>query len=152
MPLRSDASPLGGIGDALFWLTLVPITAGITSNMAIEGNIIAPLIFLIVFHAALFACRFGLMNWAYKMGTSAIDSLTANMQAFTRAAAIMGCFVVGALTVNMGGTQINHAGLHPRCRHHGLLRGWRPDGQHGWHPDQPQHPERHHPWPRRSHR
>lgn len=103
----SAASPLGGIGDALFWLTLVPITAGITSNMAIEGNIIAPLIFLIVFHTALFACRFGLMNWAYKMGTSAIDSLTSNMQAFTRAAAIMGCFVVGALTVNMGGTQIN---------------------------------------------
>ncbi|MBS6416651.1 MAG: PTS system mannose/fructose/sorbose family transporter subunit IID, partial [Collinsella intestinalis] len=103
----SAASPLGGIGDALFWLTLVPITAGITSNMAIEGNIIAPLIFLVVFHAALFACRFGLMNWAYKMGTSAIDSLTSNMQAFTRAAAIMGCFVVGALTVNMGGTQIN---------------------------------------------
>lgn len=30
--------PLGGIGDALFWLTLVPITAGITSNMAINGN------------------------------------------------------------------------------------------------------------------
>ncbi len=62
----SAASPLGGIGDALFWLTLVPITAGITSNMAIEGNIIAPLIFLIVFHAALFACRFGLMppRWA----------------------------------------------------------------------------------------
>ena len=103
----SAASPLGGIGDALFWLTLVPITAGITSNMAIEGNIIAPLIFLVVFHAALSACRFGLMNWAYKMGTSAIDSLTSNMQAFTRAAAIMGCFVVGALTVNMGGTQIN---------------------------------------------
>ena len=24
--------PLGGIGDALFWLTLVPITAGITST------------------------------------------------------------------------------------------------------------------------
>ena len=30
--------PLGGIGDALFWLTLVPITASITSNMAIRGN------------------------------------------------------------------------------------------------------------------
>ena len=28
--------PLGGIGDALFWFTLVPITAGITSNMATE--------------------------------------------------------------------------------------------------------------------
>lgn len=103
----SAASPLGGIGDALFWLTLVPITAGITSNMAIDGNVLAPFIFLIVFHAALFACRFGLMGWAYKLGTSAIDALTANMQAFTRAAAIMGCFVVGCLTVAMGGTQIN---------------------------------------------
>lgn len=103
----SAASPLGGIGDALFWLTLVPITAGITSNMAISGNIAAPIIFLIVFHAALFACRFGLMNWAYKLGTSAIDSLMGSMKAFTRAAAIMGCFVVGSLTVAMGGTQIN---------------------------------------------
>lgn len=103
----SAASPLGGIGDALFWLTLVPITAGITSNMAIDGNIAAPFIFLLVFNLAQAACRFGLMSWAYKVGTGAIDALTANMQAFTRAASILGVFVVGALTVTMGGTQIN---------------------------------------------
>lgn len=47
------------------------------------------------------------MNWSYKLGTSAIDALTANMQAFTRAASIMGVFVVGCLVVTMGGTQIN---------------------------------------------
>ena len=103
----SAASPLGGIGDALFWLTLVPITAGITSNMAIDGNVVAPIIFLIVFNVAQFACRFGLMNWSYKVGTSAIDALTANMQAFTRAASILGVFVVGCLTVTMCATQIN---------------------------------------------
>ena len=103
----SAASPLGGIGDALFCLTLVPITAGITSNMAIEGNIAAPFIFLLIFNLAQAACRFGLMKWAYKVGTGAIDALTANMQAFTRAASILGVFVVGALTVTMGGTQIN---------------------------------------------
>ena len=103
----SAASPLGGSGDALFWLTLVPITAGITSNMAIEGNIAAPFIFLLIFNLAQAACRFGLMKWAYKVGTGAIDALTANMQAFTRAASILGVFVVGALTVTMGGTQIN---------------------------------------------
>lgn len=103
----SAASPLGGIGDALFWLTLVPITAGLTSNMAIDGNIAAPIIFLLVFNIAQAACRFGLMRWAYNVGTSAIDALTSNMQAFTRAASIMGCFVVGSLVVNMGGTQIN---------------------------------------------
>ena len=103
----SAASPLGGIGDALFWLTLVPITAGITSNMAIDGSIAAPFIFLVIFNIAQAACRFGLMNWSYKVGTSAIDALTANMQAFTRAASILGVFVVGALTVTMGATQIN---------------------------------------------
>ncbi len=29
-------APLGGIGDALFWYTLIPITAGLTANMAID--------------------------------------------------------------------------------------------------------------------
>ena len=97
--------PLGGIGDALFWLTLVPITAGITSNMAINGNAAAPIIFLVIFNVVQFALRFWLMNWSYKFGTSAIDALTANMQAFTRAASIMGVFVVGCLVVTMGGTR-----------------------------------------------
>ena len=86
----SAASPLGGIGDALFWLTLVPITAGITSNMAIDGNLAAPIIFLLIFNVCQFALRFGLMNWSYRVGTAAIDALTANMQAFTRAASILG--------------------------------------------------------------
>ncbi|AEB06525.1 PTS system N-acetylgalactosamine-specific EIID component, Man family [Coriobacterium glomerans PW2] len=99
--------PLGGIGDAIFWLTLVPITAGITSNMAISGNMLAPFIFLAIFNVVQFLLRFGLMKWSYKMGTSAIDALTSQMQAFTRAASIMGVFVVGCLTVTMGATQIN---------------------------------------------
>ena len=98
--------PLGGIGDALFWMTLVPILAGITSQMAIAGNIAGPIVFLLVFNIIQFAIRFGLMNWSYKMGTQAIDSLMENMKAFTRAASILGVFVVGCLTVNMGGTQI----------------------------------------------
>ena len=98
--------PLGGIGDALFWMTLVPILAGITSQMAISGNAAGPIIFLVVFNVIQFAIRFGLMNWSYKMGTQAIDTLMDSMQAFTRAASILGVFVVGCLTVTMGGTQI----------------------------------------------
>ena len=98
--------PLGGIGDALFWMTLVPILAGITSQMAIAGNIAGPIIFLLIFNIIQFAIRFGLINWSYKMGTQAIDALMDNMKAFTRAASILGVFVVGCLTVTMGGTQI----------------------------------------------
>lgn len=98
--------PLGGIGDAIFWFTLVPITAGICANMSLQGNILGPILFLLVFNAVQFAIRFFLMNWSYKLGTSAIEILTANAKEFTRAASLLGVFVVGALTSNYGGTTI----------------------------------------------
>ena len=98
--------PLGGIGDAIFWFTLVPIAAGIGSNMAIQGSLAGPIVFLALFNIVQFAVRFFLMHWSYKLGTSAIEALTANAKEFTRAASLLGVFVVGALTSNYGGTTI----------------------------------------------
>ena len=98
--------PLGGIGDAIFWFTLVPITAGITSNMAINGSLAGPIMFLLIFNIVQFACRFFLMYWSYNLGTKAIDILTANAKEFTRAASMLGVFIVGALTSNYGGTTV----------------------------------------------
>lgn len=103
----SAMSPLGGIGDALFWFTLVPITAGITSNMAISGNIAAPFIFLIIFNVVQFAVRYILMHWSYKLGTDAIGVLTAQAKVFTRAASILGVFIVGVLTCVYGATKLD---------------------------------------------
>lgn len=94
--------PLGGIGDAIFWFTLVPITAGITANMAINGSIAGPIIFLLIFNGVQFAIRFFLMGWSYKLGSQAIEIMTANAREFTRAASMLGVFVIGALTANMG--------------------------------------------------
>ena len=94
--------PLGGIGDAIFWFTLVPITAGITANMAIDGSIAGPIIFLLIFNGVQFAIRFFLMGWSYKLGAKAIEIMTENAREFTRAASLLGVFVVGALTANMG--------------------------------------------------
>ena len=98
--------PLGGIGDAIFWFTLVPIAAGICSNMAIEGNVMGPILFLLIFNVVQFAVRFFLMYWSYNLGTKAIELLTANAKEFTRAASLLGVFIVGALTSNYGGTTI----------------------------------------------
>ena len=98
--------PLGGIGDAIFWFTLVPIAAGIGSNMAINGSIAGPIVFLALFNVVQFAVRFFLMHWSYKLGTTAIEALTANAKEFTHAASLLGVFVVGALTSNYGGTTI----------------------------------------------
>ena len=99
--------PLGGIGDAIFWFTLVPIAAGICSNMAIAGSVAGPILFLLIFNAVQFAVRFFLMGWSYKLGTSAIELLTANAKEFTRAASMLGVFIVGALTSNYGGTTVS---------------------------------------------
>ncbi len=98
--------PLGGIGDALFWFTLVPIVAGITATMAIEGSIVGPILFLLIFNAAQFGVRFGLMHWSYRLGTSAIGSLTKYAKEFTRSASILGVFIVGALVSNYGATSV----------------------------------------------
>ena len=98
--------PLGGIGDAIFWFTLVPITAGITANMAINGSILGPILFLLIFNVVQFCIRFFLMNWSYSLGTKAIELLTANAKEFTRAASMLGVFIVGALTSNYGSTSI----------------------------------------------
>jgi PTS system N-acetylgalactosamine-specific IID component len=102
----SAAGPLGGIGDAIFWLTLVPITAGITANIAMDGNIAGAFLFLAIFNAVQFAVRYFLMHWSYNLGTKAVTMLTANAKEFTHAASILGIFVVGALIANYGGTEV----------------------------------------------
>lgn len=119
----SAAGPLGGIGDALFWLTLVPITAGLTANMAMEGQIIGAVLFLIIFNGVQFAVRFGLMYWSYGLGTKAVTLLTSSAKEFTRAASILGIFVVGGLIANYGGTSLRIVVGDPAINIQGLLDG-----------------------------
>ncbi len=96
--------PLGGIGDAIFWFTLIPIAAGISADLALNGNILGPFVFLAMFNVVHFGVRYWLMHWSYELGVNAIDALTKNAKEFTRAASILGVLVVGALTSIYGGT------------------------------------------------
>lgn len=98
--------PLGGIGDAIFWLTLVPIAASIGSNLSLQKSIVGPIIFLVVFNVVQFGLRYWLMHWSYNMGTSAVGIMTAKAKEFTRAATILGVFVVGALIASVGAVKI----------------------------------------------
>lgn len=98
--------PLGGIGDALFWYTLVPITAGVTCQFAIDGSLVGPILYFIITFGVQMALRYWLMYWSYDLGTKAIETLTKNAREFTHAASMLGVFVVGALTCNYGGTTL----------------------------------------------
>ena len=120
----SAAGPLGGIGDALFWLTLVPIAAGLTANMAMDNKSIAgAIIFLLIFNIVQFVIRFGLMYWSYGLGTKAVTLLTANAKEFTRAASILGIFVVGGLIANYGSTTVRMIVGETQINIQGLLDG-----------------------------
>lgn len=119
----SAAGPLGGIGDALFWLTLVPITAGLTANMAMEGRIAGAILFLLIFNGVQFAVRFGLMYWSYGLGTKAVTLLTSSAKEFTRAASILGIFVVGGLIANYGSTSLRIIVGDPAINIQGLIDG-----------------------------
>lgn len=98
--------PLGGIGDAIFWMTLLPIAAGICANLALDGNFFAPVLFLLIWNGVQFGIRYWLMHWSYNLGTSAIGALTKNAKEFTHAATLLGVLVVGALISNMGNTTV----------------------------------------------
>ena len=50
--------PLGGIGDALFYLTVLPIAA-IGSQLSLEGNILGPIVFLLLFNIPYMAPKLG---------------------------------------------------------------------------------------------
>ena len=89
--------PLGGIGDAIFWFTLLPISAGIGANLSLQGSILGPIIFFVLFNIVHLGLRFGLMHWSYKVGVDGIAKLTKNAKEFTRAATVLGMIVVGAL-------------------------------------------------------
>ncbi|MBB6623435.1 PTS system mannose/fructose/sorbose family transporter subunit IID [Clostridium gasigenes] len=93
--------PLGGIGDALFWLTALPICAGIGISLAQEGNPAGPIVFLVLFNVIHFSLRFGLMKYGYNTGVSAIATLKEQTKKISHAASILGLTVVGGLIASM---------------------------------------------------
>jgi len=105
--------PLGGIGDALFWLTLLPICVGIGASLGQDGNPMGAVIFLLIFNVVHFGLRFGLMHYGYNVGTNAISSLKENTKKVAHAASIVGLTVVGALIASFVKLETNlviHAG------------------------------------------
>lgn len=91
--------PLAGIGDAIFWFTLLPIVAGISASFAINGSIIGPIIF-VACYLAVFALRFPLAHAGYTLGVKGLEKLHANSAKLAKAATILGVTVVGGLVAS----------------------------------------------------
>ncbi|WP_421199459.1 PTS system mannose/fructose/sorbose family transporter subunit IID [Aeromonas enteropelogenes] len=99
--------PLGGIGDAMCQLTMLPITASIAASLALDKVYIAPLIFLVLFNMVRFSIWVPLFNYGYKLGLNALSTLKQQSEAFSRGATILGLMVVGALTASFVRVQLD---------------------------------------------
>ena len=95
--------PLSGLGDSFFWGTLRVIATGIGASLAMQGNILGPLLFLLIFNIpAIIARYFGLFI-GYNIGASFIEKVqkTGLMDKLSYGASILGLSVVGAMVATM---------------------------------------------------
>ncbi len=88
--------PIAGIGDAIFWFTILPIVAGISCSFASQGSIIGPIIFFLVY-LTIWILRIVWTHLGYRLGTKSIDLITENSDILANAATILGITVIGAL-------------------------------------------------------
>lgn len=91
--------PLAGIGDSLLWFTIRPILFSIGAGLAIQGNVMGPIIALLAFWAVQFVVRFYGMRIGYEQGTKVIEQFAESgmMEELTNTISIVGVTVVGAL-------------------------------------------------------
>ena len=95
--------PLAALGDSFFWGTMRLLATAIGTSFALQGNIIGPILFLIVFNIPAFAVRFGLMGMGYNAGTGFLSKLEKGgaLADLTYGAAILGLIVIGAMVASM---------------------------------------------------
>ena len=88
--------PLAGIGDAIFWFTLLPIVAGISASFAMEGSVLGPIIFFTVY-LIVFILRIAWTHLGYNLGVKAIDKIKHNSKVIGKATTVLGVTVIGGL-------------------------------------------------------
>ena len=92
--------PLAGIGDSFIWGTLRIIATGVGLSLANQGNILGPILFLLIFNLPAQGLRYYLMNTGYKLGSGFLAKIQQNglMSKLTYAASVLGLMVVGGMT------------------------------------------------------
>ncbi len=103
-PIKTSLmGPLAGIGDSIFWGVWRVICAGIAISMAQAGNVLAPLVFLLLFNVPTNLVRYYGTFLGYGLGSEYIEKLYSGglINVLTKAASIMGLMMVGGMTSSM---------------------------------------------------
>ncbi len=92
--------PLSGIGDSIMLGTLRVIAVGVGTSLALQGSILGPILFLLIFNVPAFILRYFCAMKGYELGVSYLEKIQKSglMQKFMLAAAILGVMVIGGMT------------------------------------------------------
>ncbi|OOM82258.1 mannose permease IID component [Clostridium puniceum] len=95
--------PFAGLGDSFFSGTLRIIATGIGLGLAQAGNILGPILFLLVYNIPGFFIRYYGGVLGYKLGSKYIREATESglIQSITKAASIMGLMMIGSMSYQM---------------------------------------------------
>lgn len=112
--------PLSGVGDSIFKAVFMTVFAALASGMALEGNVIAPFVFIIPNVALNLLSRWYFIKYGHKFGVSIVSKMNSSdlLDKFISGATIVGMMVTGAMTVgfvkvplnivwNLSGKEIN---------------------------------------------
>lgn len=90
--------PLAGVGDPIYWGTARPVFAALGAGIALNGNILGPLLFFVLFNLVRLATRYFGVIYGYKKGLNVVQDMGGGLlQKLTEGASILGLFIMGAL-------------------------------------------------------
>ena len=95
--------PLAGIGDSIFWGSLKIIATGIGVSFALQGNILGPILYLLVYNIPSSLARHLLPVIGFNLGTSFFEKMNKNgiMPFLTESCNIVGLIMVGSMACTM---------------------------------------------------
>ena len=91
--------PLAGVFDSLFWGTVKVIAAGVGTSLALQGSVLGPVLFLLIFNVPHLLLRYNLAFIGYNTGTKFLQDLSKSnvMDKLKSGSSILGLMVVGAM-------------------------------------------------------
>jgi PTS system mannose-specific IID component len=91
--------PLSAIGDSVFWGVIRLLATSIAIPLAIQGSILAPILFLLVFHVPSILTRYNLLTLGYTAGTKFLQNLSDSslLKKVTYCISIVGMIMIGSM-------------------------------------------------------
>lgn len=92
--------PMAGVGDTLVWVLWPTIMGSISGYMALQGNPLGAIVWLIA-NIVFWFVKLKMFDIGFTSGTKLITSLGERLNIFTESASIVGLSVVGALVATV---------------------------------------------------